>query len=195
MKFVPGPDLPTGGYIAGREGIEQAYRTGRGSFTMRAKAAIEEASKDRENIVITEIPYQVNKARLIERIAELVSNKKIEGISDVRDESDRDGMRVVIELKRGEEPEVVLNNLYKHTQMQTSFDMILLAIVNGQPRVLGLIEAIKLFIDHREEVVRKRTEFDLRKAREREHILEGFRKALDNLDAIIKLIRASKGPA
>jgi len=140
MKFIPGPDFPTGGYIAGREGIEQAYKTGRGSFTMRAKAAIEEAGKDRENIVITEIPYQVNKAKLIERIAELVTNKKLEGIADVRDESDRDGMRIVIELKRGEESQLILNNLFKHTQMQESFGMILLAIVGGQPREMGLLE-------------------------------------------------------
>src|SRR5499425_807861 len=154
MKFVPGPDFPTGGYIAGREGIEQAYKTGRGSFTMRAKAAIEEAGKDRENIVITEIPYQVNKAKLIERIADLVQNKKIEGISDVRDESDREGMRIVIELKRGEESQLILNNLYKHTQMQESFGMILLAIVGGQPREMGLVEIIRLFIDHRHTVIR-----------------------------------------
>src|SRR5205814_9937445 len=140
MKLVPGPDFPTGAYIAGREGIEAAYKTGRGSFTMRAKAAIEEASKDRENIVITEIPYQVNKAKLIERIADLVQNKKIEGISDVRDESDRDGMRIVIELKRGEESQLILNNLYKHTQMQESFNMTLLAIVGGQAREMGMIE-------------------------------------------------------
>ncbi len=191
MKFVPGPDLPTGGYIAGREGIEQAYKTGRGSFTMRAKAAIEEASKDRENIVITEIPYQVNKSRLIERIAELVSNKKIEGISDVRDESDRDGMRIVIELKRGEESQLILNNLFKHTQMQESFGMILLAIVAGQPREMGLLEFIRLFIDHRRDVVLRRSRYELRKAREREHILVGYQVALDHLDNVIRIIRGS----
>src|ERR1700741_3046034 len=195
MKFVPGPDFPTGGYIAGREGIEQAYKTGRGSFTMRAKAAIEEASKDRENIVITEIPYQVNKARLIERIAEIVTNKKIEGISDVRDESDRDGMRIVIELKRGEESQLILNNLFKHTQMQESFGMILLAIVGGQPRELGLIPMIKLFIEHRMEVVRRRTIFELRKAEEREHILIGYQIALDHLDNVIRVIRGSSSRA
>jgi DNA gyrase subunit A len=195
IEMVPGPDFPTGAFIYGRAGIQEAYRTGRGKFIMRAKVGIEEVGKEKVQIVVTEIPYQVIKKRLEAHIAELVNDKKIEGISDLRDESDRDGMRLCIELKRGEQPEVVLNNLYKHTQLQTSFDMILLAIVNGQPRVLGLIEALKLFIDHREEVVRKRTEFDLRKAREREHILEGFQKALDNLDAIIKLIRASKGPA
>ena len=151
MKIVPGPDFPTGGYISGREGIVSAYKTGRGSFIMRAKAAIESVGKDRENIVITEIPYQVNKSRLIERIAELVQTKKIEGISDVRDESDREGMRIVIEVKRGEEPQIILNHLYKLTQMQESFGMILLAIVGGQPRELGLIPLLKLFIEHRAE--------------------------------------------
>jgi DNA gyrase subunit A len=195
MKMVPGPDLPTGGYIAGREGIEQAYKTGRGSFTMRAKAAIEESAKDRENIVITEIPYQVNKAKLIERIAELVSNKKIEGISDVRDESDRDGMRIVIELKRGEESQLILNNLFKHTQMQESFGMILLAIVGGQPREMGLLEFIRLFIDHRRDVIIRRSRFELRKAREREHILLGYQIALDHLDAVIRIIRGSASRA
>jgi len=195
MKIVPGPDFPTGAYIAGREGIEAAYKTGRGSFTMRAKAAIEEAGKDRENIVITEIPYQVNKSKLIERIAELVQNKKIEGISDVRDESSREGMRVVIELKRGEESQLILNNLFKHTQMQESFGMILLAIVAGQPRELGLIPLIKLFIEHRMEVVRRRTIFELRKAEEREHILVGYQIALDHLDNVIRVIRGSSGRA
>jgi DNA gyrase subunit A len=197
LKIVPGPDFPTGGYIAGREGIEAAYKSGRGSFTMRAKAAIEEAAKDRENIVVTEIPYQVNKARLIERIADLVQNKKIEGISDVRDESDRDGMRIVIELKRGEESQLILNNLFKHTQMQESFGMILLAIVGGQPREMGLLEIIRLFIEHRRDVVLRRTRFELRKAREREHILTGYQVALDHLDAVIRIIRgsASRGEA
>jgi DNA gyrase subunit A len=191
MKIVPGPDFPTGAYIAGREGIEAAYRTGRGSFIMRAKAAIEEAAKDRENIVITEIPYQVNKSRLIERIAELVQSKKLEGIADVRDESSREGMRIVIELKRGEESQLILNNLFKFTQMQESFGMILLAIVAGQPRELGLIPLIKLFIEHRVEVVRRRTIFELRKAREREHILVGYQIALDHLDDVIRIIRGS----
>jgi len=195
LKIVPGPDFPTGGYIAGREGIEAAYKSGRGSFTMRAKAAVEEVGKERENIVVTEIPYQVNKARLIERIADLVQNKKIEGISDVRDESDRDGMRIVIELKRGEESQLILNNLFKHTQMQESFGMILLAIVGGQPREMGLIEIIRLFIEHRREVVVRRTRFDLRKAREREHILTGYQVALDHLDAVIRIIRGSSGRA
>src|SRR5215468_7873586 len=195
LKTVPGPDFPTGGYIAGREGIEAAYKSGRGSFTMRAKAAIEEAGKDRENIVITEIPYQVNKAKLIERVAELVANKKIEGIADVRDESDRDGMRIVVELKRGEESQLILNNLFKHTQMQESFGMILLAIVGGQPREMGLIPLIKLFIEHRMEVVRRRTIFELRKAEEREHILVGYQIALDHLDNVIRIIRGSSSRA
>ena len=195
LEMIPGPDFPTGGYIYGRAGIQEAYRTGRGKFIMRAKVAVEDLGKEKVQIVVTEIPYQVIKNRMIERIAELVNDKKIEGISDVRDESDRDGMRIVIELKRGELPEVVLNNLYKHTQMQTNFDMINLAIVNGQPREMGMVETLKIFIDHREDVVRKRTEYELRKAREREHILEGFKKALDNLDAVIKLIRAAKSPA
>ncbi|HLW81284.1 MAG TPA: DNA gyrase subunit A [Candidatus Acidoferrales bacterium] len=194
MKAVPGPDFPTAGYIYGREGIEQAYKTGRGTFQVRAKAAIEQAGKERENIVITELPYQVNKARLIEHIADLVQNKKIQGIGDIRDESDRDGMRIVIEIKRDEEPQIILNHLYKHTQMQESFGMILLAIVAGQPRELGLVELIKLFIEHRVEVVRRRTQYDLRKAEEREHILVGFKIALDHLDEIIKLIRRSKSP-
>src|SRR6202051_1054024 len=194
MKLVPGPDFPTAGYITGSEGILSAYKTGRGSFIMRAKAAIESVGKDRENIVITEIPYQVNKSRLIERIAELVQTKKIEGISDVRDESDREGMRVVIEIKRGEEPKIILNHLYKLTQMQESFGMILLSIVGGQPRELGLVPMLKLFIDHRVEVVRRRTQFELGKAEEREHTLLVFKKALEHLDDIIKLIRRSKSP-
>src|ERR1700751_325189 len=195
MKIVPGPDFPTGAYIAGREGIEAAYKTGRGSFIMRAKAAIEDNGKDRENIVITEIPYQVNKSRLIERIAELVQNKKIEGISDVRDESSREGMRIVIEIKRGEESQLSLNNLFKQTQMQESFGMILLSIVAGQPRELGLIPMIKLFIDHRIEVVRRRSAYELRKAREREHILVGYQIALDHLDDVIRIIRGSASRA
>src|SRR6266849_2124404 len=194
MKLVPGPDFPTGGYISGREGIEQAYKTGRGSFQMRAKAAIEQIGKDRESIVITEIPYQVNKAKLIERIAELVQTKKLDGIADIRDESDREGMRIVVEVKRGEEPKLILIHLYKHTQMQESFGMILLAIVGGQPRELGLLPLLKLFIEHRVEVVRRRTQFELRKAEEREHILLGFKKALEHLDEVIKLIRRSKSP-
>jgi DNA gyrase subunit A len=195
MKIVPGPDFPTGAYIAGREGIEAAYKTGRGSFMMRAKAAIEEVGKDRENIVVTEIPYQVNKSRLIERIAELVQTKKIEGISDVRDESSREGMRIVIEIKRGEESQLILNNLFKHTQMQESFGMILLAIVAGQPRELGLIPLIKLFLEHRRDVVLRRTRYELRKAEEREHILVGYQVALDHLDNVIRIIRGSSSRA
>jgi DNA gyrase subunit A len=194
LSLVPGPDFPTGAYIYGRSGIKSAYETGRGQFTMRAKAAIERPTKEKQQIVITEIPFQVNKSKTIERIADLVQEKKIEGISDVRDESDRDGMRIVIELKRGEQPEVILNNLYKHTQLQETFGMIMLAIVNGQPRTLPLVEAIQLFIDHRVNVVRRRTTYELRKALERAHILEGFLKALQHLDAIIKLIRACKTP-
>jgi DNA gyrase subunit A len=195
MKLVPGPDFPTGGYISGKEGILDAYKKGRGSFTMRAKAAIEQASKDRENIVVTEIPYQVNKAKLIERIAELTQTKKLEGIADVRDESDREGMRIVIEVKRGEEAKLVLNNLYKYTQMQESFGMILLAIVGGQPREMGLVELLQHFINHRVEVVRRRCEFELRKAREREHILVGYQIALDHLDDVIRIIRGSASRA
>src|SRR3989441_29776 len=195
MKIVPGPDFPTGAYIAGREGIEAAYRTGRGSFTMRAKAAIEQASKDRENIVITEIPYQVNKARLIERIAELVQTKKIEGIADVRDESSREGMRIVVEIKRGEESQLILNNLFKYTQMQESFGMILLSIVGGQPKELGLVNLLRLFIEHRRDVVLRRTRYELRKAREREHILVGYQIALDHLDDVIRIIRGSASRA
>ena len=195
LELVPGPDFPTGAYIYGRSGIKDAYRTGRGQFTMRAKAAIERPAKEKVQIVVTEIPYQVNKSRVIERIAELVQDKKIEGISDIRDESDRDGMRIVIEIKRGEQPEVILNNLYKHTQLQETFGMIMLAIVHGQPRTLPLIEALQLFIDHRVIVVRRRTEYDLRKAQEREHVLEGMVIALDNLEYVIAIIRLSQSKA
>ena len=195
MKIVPGPDFPTGGYISGREGILQAYKTGRGTFMMRAKAAIEQKSKDREDIIITEIPYQVNKRHLIERIAELVQTKKLEGIADVRDESDREGMRIVVEVKRGEEPKLVLNNLFKFTQMQESYGMILLAIVGGQPREMGLVDLLRHFIEHRREVVLRRTRYDLRKAREREHILVGYQIALDHLDNVIRIIRGSSSRA
>jgi DNA gyrase subunit A len=193
MNFIKGPDFPTGGYVVGRSGIAAAFRTGRGAVLMRAKATIEQNKKgDKQSIVVTEIPYQVNKARLIEKIAELVGEKTIEGISDLRDESDREGMRVVIELKRGEVPEVILNNLYKHTQLQQSFGVIMLAIVGGRPKVLNLAELVGSFIDFRREVVIRRTQFDLRKAEARYHILEGLKIALDNLDAVIKLIRGSK---
>jgi DNA gyrase subunit A len=194
IEMVPGPDFPTGGFILGRQGIIDYFTKGRGSMKIRAKAATEKIGKDREAIVVTEIPYQVNKARLIEHVAALVNEKKIEGIADARDESDRDGMRIVFDLKRGENAEVILNNLYKQTQMQVNFGAIMLSIVNGQPRELGLIDLIKRFIDHRIDVVRRRTDYLLRKAREREHILLGFQKALDNLDAVITLIRAAKNP-
>ena len=196
FRIVTGPDFPTGGTIVGRSGIVQAYRDGRGSVTIRSRTEVETSKKgDRQSIVVTEIPYQVNKKRLIESIADLVRDKTIEGISDLRDESDRDGMRIVIELKRGEVPEVVLNNLYKHTQLQTTFGIIMLAIAGGRPKVLNLLEFIEEFIEFRREVVRRRTEFDLRKAEARAHILEGLRIALDHLDAVIRLIRASKTSA
>ena len=191
LKHVQGPDFPTGGFLYGKGGIPNAYKTGRGRFMMRARVAIENLTKEKQALVVTEIPYQVNKSKLIERIAELVNEKIVDDISDVNDHSDRDGMRIVIELKRGAQPEIVLNQLYKHTSMQESFSMIFLAVVNGQPRELGLDKAIHCFIDHRIEVVRRRTVFLLRKAREREHILEGYQIALDNLDTVIKIIRAS----
>jgi DNA gyrase subunit A len=195
LQIVQGPDFPTAGFIHGRKGIHEAYRTGRGRFMMRAKVAIEHLTKDRDAIIVTEIPYQVNKARLIERIAELVNGKTIEEIGDIRDESDRDGMRIVIELKRGAQPEIVLNQLYMHTQMQESFSMIFLAVVNGQPREMGLVQALQHFIDHRIDVVRRRTAFLLQKARDREHILEGYQKALDHLDNVIAIIRGSQNRA
>jgi len=191
LKIVKGPDFPTAGIIHGKAGILDAYKHGRGRFTMRARAAIETFSKDREAIIVTEIPYQVNKRYLIERMAELVNNKTIEDISDIRDESDRDGMRIVIELKRGAEPQIVLNKLFKHTQMQENFSMILLAVVHNQPKEMGLIQAIQHFIDHRVDVVRRRTAYLLQKAKDREHILEGYLKALDHLDNVIAIIRGS----
>src|SRR2546426_2086546 len=193
LRLIPGPDFPTAGYIVGRGGCVQALTTGRGSIMMRARSAIETNKRgDRVAIVITEIPYQVNKAKLIERIADLVREKTIEGISDLRDESDREGMRIVIELKRGEVPDVILNNLYKHTPLQSSFGIIMLAIVGGRPKVLNLLELVDSFVEFRREVVRRRTEFELKKAEARYHILEGLRIALDHLDAVIKLIRGSK---
>jgi DNA gyrase subunit A len=191
LKIVKGPDFPTAGIIHGKSGILDAYKNGRGRFTMRARAAIEKFSKDRDAIIVTEIPYQVNKRYLIERMAELVNNKTIEDISDIRDESDRDGMRIVIELKRGAEPQIVLNKLFKHTQMQENFSMILLAVVHNQPKEMGLIQAIQHFIDHRVDVVRRRTAFLLQKAKDREHILEGYLTALDHLDNVIAIIRGS----
>ncbi|HLV86755.1 MAG TPA: DNA gyrase C-terminal beta-propeller domain-containing protein, partial [Candidatus Sulfotelmatobacter sp.] len=195
LEIVKGPDFPTYGIIHGKAGIRAAYEHGRGRFLMRAKAAIEDITKERKAIIVTEIPYQVNKRYLIERIAELVNNKTIDDISDIRDESDRDGMRIVVELKRGGEPQLVLNQLFKHTQMQENFSMIFLAVVNGAPKEMGLIQAIKHFIDHRVDVVRRRTSFLLTKAKEREHILEGYLKALDHLDNVITIIRASSNRA
>ena len=196
LAAIPGPDFPSAGFIVGRQGILSAYRTGRGALTLRARAAIEENKKgDRQSIVVTEIPYQVNKARLLEKIAELVRDKAIEGISDLRDESDREGMRIVVELKRGEVPEVVLNNLYKHSQLQTTFGIIMLAIVGGRPRTLDLLQIVDHFVDFRKDIVRRRTEFELRKAEARAHILEGLKIALDQLDEVITLIRGSKSPA
>jgi len=195
MDHLPGPDFPTGGFIYGREGIRQAYETGKGVIQLRARALIERDRKgERENIVITELPYQTNKAKLIEKVAELVQEKVIEGIANIRDESDRDGMRVVIELRRNEVAEVILNQLYKHTQMQTSFGIILLAIHQNQPKLLSLKEMLHLFIQHRQEVVIRRSRFDLKKAEARAHILEGLKKAIDHIDAIIATIKASKTP-
>ncbi|MBI1919980.1 MAG: DNA gyrase subunit A [Geobacter sp.] len=195
MEHIPGPDFPTGGFIYGMEGIVQAYQTGRGIIQMRARAHYEPIKKsDRQAIIITEIPYQVNKANLIIKIAELVKEKKVEGISDLRDESDREGMRIVIELKKDESPEVILNQLYKHTPLQSSFGINNLAIVNGRPKLLALKDFITNFIDHRREMVTRRTIFDLKKAEARAHILAGLKIALDYLDAVIELIRAAKNP-
>jgi DNA gyrase subunit A len=195
MDHVPGPDFPTGGFIHGREGIRQAYETGKGVIQLRARALVERDRKgERENIVITELPYQTNKAKLIERVAELVQEKVIEGIANIRDESDREGMRVVVELKRNEVAEVILNQLYKHTQMQTSFGIILLAIHQNQPKLLSLKEMLHLFIQHRQEIVIRRSRFDLNKAEARAHILEGLKKAIDHIDAVIATIKASKTP-
>ncbi|HXZ80947.1 MAG TPA: DNA gyrase subunit A, partial [Terriglobales bacterium] len=192
MKDVQGPDFPTGGFIYGKAGIVDAYKTGRGRFTMRAKASIEKMTEGRQAIVVTEIPYQTNKAALVRRIAELAENKVIDDIQgEPRDESDREGMRIVVPLKRGAEAQIVLNQLYKHTQMQENFSMIFLAVVNGQPREMGLVEAIRHFVDHRIDVVRRRTAFLLAKAREREHILEGYKVALDHVDDVIAIIRGS----
>ncbi len=196
LQAIPAPDFPSGGTIVGRAGVYKAYLDGRGNVTVRGRATVEEHPKtERVSIVITEIPYQVNKSTLITDIAALVRDKRLEGISDIRDESDRQGMRIVIELKRGELPDVVLNNLYKHTKLQTSYGITLLAIAGGRPRVLGLVDLIEHFVEFRREVVRRRIEFELRKAEARAHILEGLKIALDHLDAVIALIRASKNPA
>jgi DNA gyrase subunit A len=195
MKAIPGPDFPTAGFIYGTQGIKDAYLTGRGLLTLRAKVRIETDERtERDRLIVTEIPYQVNKARLIEKIAELITDRRIEGISDLRDESDRDGMRIVIELKRNEIPVVVLNQLYKHTQMQSTFGVIMLALVHNRPEVLNLKQILEAFVEHRREVVIRRTAYELRKAEERAHILEGLKIALDNLDAVITLIRRSPSP-
>lgn len=191
MQSIKGPDFPTGGYILGREGIRSAYTTGRGSVTMRARAIIEEVG-NKARIIVNELPYQVIKARLIEKIAELVREKKIDGITDLRDESDRNGMRIVIELRKDVNPNVVLNNLYKQTSMQSNFGIIMLALVNGEPKVLNLKEVLYHYLEHQKEVIRRRTEYDLRKAEARAHILEGLRIALDHLDQVIALIRSSR---
>ncbi|MBI3321596.1 MAG: DNA gyrase subunit A, partial [Candidatus Omnitrophica bacterium] len=192
MKHISGPDFPTGAIICGRDGIKDAYQTGRGSLRIRAKAQVEQLKGNRQALVITELPYQVNKANLLEAIARLVQEKTLEGISDLRDESDKDGMRVVIELKRDANDQVVLNQLYKHTQMEATFGVIMLALVDGRPRVLGLRQLLQTFIDYRKEVIIRRTKFELARAQERAHILEGLKIALANLDAIIKTIRQSK---
>ncbi len=195
MEIIPGPDFPTAGYIYGTQGIKDAYHTGRGLLTLRAKTHIEtDEKRDRDSIIVTEIPYQVNKAKLLEKIAELIHEKRIEGISDIRDESDRDGMRIVIELKKAEIPLILLNQLYKHTQMQNTFGVIMLALVNNRPEVLTLKQILVAFLEHRREVVIRRTAYDLRKAEERAHILEGLQIALEHLDAIIALIRGSASP-
>ena len=192
MKFVKGPDFPTSAIIMGKENIAEAYRTGRGKVKVRARAVIEELPKGKQQIVVTEIPYKVNKAKLVERIAELVKDKKVEGISDLRDESNRNGMRIVIELKRDVNANIVLNNLYKHSQMEETFSVIMLALVNGQPKVLNLKQILYHYVQHQKDVVTRRTKFELNKAEARAHILEGLRIALDNIDAVISLIRASK---
>src|SRR5262249_48158677 len=196
VRILPGPDFPTGGVILGRHGIQEAYLTERGILQVRGRAAIEKAAKgDRESIVLSELPFQVNKARLIEQIAGLVNEKRIEGVSAIRDESDRDGMRVVIDLKRGEISQVVLNQLFALTPLQSSFGIIFLAIVDGQPRVLPLKDMLRHFLDHRRQVVVRRTRFDLQKAEERAHLLLGLALALANLDAVIAIVRSSKDPA
>ncbi|HEU4962439.1 MAG TPA: DNA gyrase subunit A [Bacilli bacterium] len=192
MKVIQGPDFPTAGLILGRSGIRSAYETGRGSVVMRAKTEFEEANGGKTRIIVTELPYQVNKARLIEKIAELVRDKKLDGITDLRDESDRKGMRMVIELRRDVRPQVVLNNLFKHTQMQSTFGVNMLALVHGEPKVLNLREVIYYYIEHQKDVIRRRTEFELKKARARAHILEGLRIALDHIDEVINLIRSSR---
>lgn len=195
LKHIQGPDFPTGGIIYGRGGIKEYFKTGRGRLVLRARASIEKQKSGKESIIVTEIPYQINKSNLLEKIADLVNNKVIEGISDLRDESDREGMRIVIELKRESQAEIILNQLFNHTQMQTTFGVITLALVNGEPKVLTLKELLSLFIEHRHAVITRRTKYELAEAEKRAHILEGLKIALDNIDAVIKLIRASKDPA
>ncbi|VAW49156.1 DNA gyrase subunit A, partial [hydrothermal vent metagenome] len=195
MEHIPGPDFPTHGIINGSTGIRSAYETGRGSVKIRAKTSIETDASGKSKVIIDELPYQVNKARLIERIAELIKEKKIDGITALRDESDKDGMRVVIELRRGEVPEIMINNLYKQTAMQTSFGVNMVALIEGQPKLLNLKQVIEAFVKHRREVVTRRTIFELRKAREKAHVLEGLAVALNNIDEMIELIKASPSPA
>lgn len=195
MATIKGPDFPTAGHIMGKEGIKSAYKTGRGKITVRAVTEIEETNKGRHRIIVTELPYQVNKANLIEKIAEYVRDKKLEGISDLRDESDREGMRVVIEIKRDANPNVVLNNLYKHTQLQTTFGVIMLALVNNEPKILNLKEMLTHYIAHQKDIITRRTQYDLAKAEERAHIVEGLKIALDNIDEVIRIIRSSKTEA
>ena len=195
IKIIKGPDFPTGAIILGKNSAKEAYRTGQGKVLVRAKAEIEESSRGRQQIVVTEIPYQVNKARLIEKIAELVKEKRLDGISDIRDESNRHGMRIVIEMKRDANPQITLNRLYKHTQMQESYSMIMLALVDGRPRILSLYDMLSEYLKHQKDVVTRRTIYDLKKAEARAHILEGLRIALDNIDEIIRIIRQSYNDA
>jgi len=192
IKIIKGPDFPTGAMIMGKDGIRSAYKTGRGRVVVRAKAEIEEYGKSRNRIVVTEIPYQVNKSRLIEKIAELVRDKKLEGISDLRDESDREGMRIVIEIKRDANPNIVLNNLYKQTQLQDTFGVIMLALVNNEPKILNLRQVLHYYLEHQKEIIVRRTEYDLKKAEDRAHILDGLKIALDHIDEVISIIRSSK---
>jgi DNA gyrase subunit A len=192
MDIIPGPDFPTGGMIIGRSGIRKAYETGRGSITLRAKVEIEQKANGKEVIIVHEIPYQVNKAKLIEKIAELARDKKIEGITDLRDESDRRGMRIVIEVRKDANANVLLNNLYKQTALQTSFGINTLALVDGHPRILNLKQCLSYYLEHQQVIIRRRTEFELRKAEARAHILDGLRVALDHLDEVITLIRNSQ---
>ncbi|MEK7275389.1 MAG: DNA topoisomerase (ATP-hydrolyzing), partial [Candidatus Desantisbacteria bacterium] len=195
VEKIPGPDFPTGGIIFGKENLKQIYLTGRGQILTRSRTTIETAKSGRESIIVTEIPYQVNKAEMIKKIAELVKMKKLEDITEVRDESDREGLRIVIEIKRDADARVVLNQLYKHTRLQTSFGVIMLALVDNQPQILNIKQMIQYYINHRRIIIVRRTKYELKKAEERAHILEGFKIALDNLDAVIAAIRASKSPA